>query len=151
MNYFLVKCKFGHVGRNKYLPLLIPVIAENAKEASSQAKKIGGVKKDHKDWCLEYPKQVEFNEYQKAYIDFRNDIYFEKKSRSRIELFTGRLVDEPNYSNINGIKTNKPIIYHKRNRDVIEYKKKREQEYLSTISPYRLRILNSTSKPKGVA
>lgn len=44
MKYYLVKCKFVHVGRNKYLPLSIPIAAISVKEASKKAKYFKGVK-----------------------------------------------------------------------------------------------------------
>lgn len=138
MKYFLVKCKFGHVGRDKYLPLNIPVCASSIKEASKNAKSFRGVKKDHKDWCLEEPTVISFERYQQEKENFRNDIYFEKKTRSRLNQFKDRLVDEPNYSRINGIKTNR--IQHKKVRDieVVHFKMRKQNTIIeSFIQEYR--------------
>lgn len=84
MKYYLVKCKFGHVGRDKYLPLNIPVIANSLKEASRKAKTFRGVKKDHKDWCLEGPIEISYEEFIYENMIFYNDNYFENKIRSRV-------------------------------------------------------------------
>lgn len=122
MKYYLGKCKFGHVGRDKYLPLNIPVNASSIKEASKIAKSFRGVKKDHKDWCLEEPLEISYERYQQEIEKLRNDIYFEKKTRSRLIQFKGRLVDEPNYSRINGIKTNRKQYKKVRDIEVVHYK-----------------------------
>jgi hypothetical protein len=49
MKFYLIECKHGHVGRDKYLPLVIPIYAQNIDEAISIARIKPGVKKDHKD------------------------------------------------------------------------------------------------------
>lgn len=133
MNYYLVKCKFGHVGRDKYLPLNVPIVAESVKKASERAKQVGGVKRDHKDWCLESPIQIEYEDYLDAFTAFRNDIYFEKHSRSRLHLFENRLVDEIQYTRHDKIKTNKKIYQKHRDRDVINFKVKKEKLSLTSL------------------
>lgn len=138
MSYYLVNCKFGHVGRNKYLPLEIPIIASSVKEASVIAKKCRGVKKNHKDWCLEVPKEVSYDTYKIAFEVYHNDVYFEKHSRSRLELFEERLVDEPNYTIYRDRKTNRIIHIKKRNLETIKYKKMKEYLYYeSRLSNYQ--------------
>ena len=122
MKHYLVKCKFGHVGRHQYLPIAIPIVASSVKEASKRAKRVGGVKKDHKDWCIEGPTEVTVDVFIRAMVDFENDIYFESKSRSRLELFEDRLIAEPNYFRLNGIKTNKKNYHKPRNKDVVKFK-----------------------------
>lgn len=130
MYYYLVKCKFGHVGRNKYLPLEIPILANSMKEASLIAKKARGVKKNHKDWCLELPKVVSYEEYKNALERYRKDIYFEKHTRSRIELFEERLENEPNYSNHRDKKTNKKNHLKHRDKNTIQYKRNKQCLYV---------------------
>jgi len=127
MKYYLVKCKFGHVGRTNYLPLVIPVVAQSIKEASEKAKNKGGVKRDHKDWCLERPTEVTREVYRQAKYKFKNDIYFESHSRQRLEIFKVRLVKEKNYTRINGIKTNKKRYIQKRNKNIINFKRKKQE------------------------
>jgi len=133
MNYYSVKCKFGHVGRDKYLPLLVPVFAVNKKNASHKARQKRGIKKDHKDWCLEEPIEISFEEFQKVSSDFHSDIYFEKHSRQRLYLFKDRLKDEPHYLRMNDIKTNKKM--YQKNRDVenIKFKIKKTNTYIKSL------------------
>jgi hypothetical protein len=128
--YYVVTCKFGHVGRDKYLPLDVPIKAFNKKEASEKAKKLGGVKRDHPDWCLKEPQEITQEEYDALRIILTSDPYWNKKTRQNIALFKDRLVDEPNYTNIRGVKTNtvsfkKPTtaeikMFHKKKRKIIE-------------------------------
>ncbi|MDY0214415.1 MAG: hypothetical protein RBS24_02690 [Bacilli bacterium] len=128
--YYVVTCKFGHVGRDKYLPLDVPIKAFNKKEASEKAKKLGGVKRDHPDWCLKEPQEITREEYDALRIILTTDPYWNKKTRQNIALFKDRLVDEPNYTNIRGVKTNtvsfkKPTtaeikMFHKKKRKIIE-------------------------------
>lgn len=128
--YYVVTCKFGHVGRDKYLPLDVPIKAFNKKEASEKAKKLGGVKRDHPDWCLKEPQEITREEYDALRIILTSDPYWNKKTRQNIALFKDRLVDEPNYTNIRGVKTNtvsfkKPTtaeikMFHKKKRKIIE-------------------------------
>jgi hypothetical protein len=134
MKYYVVLCKFGHVGRNKYLPLNIPVIAVSKKEASLKAKSFRGIKKNHKDWCLEEPKEVTFEFYQKERIIFKNDIYFQKKTRSRLSLFSDRLVDEKSYIRINDIKTNTKTYIKTKDVHLIEFKLKKLKVVMDALS-----------------
>jgi hypothetical protein len=132
MKYYLVKCKFGHVGRNHYLPLDVPVKAHSPKEVSEHARNVAGVKRNHKDWCLQEPIEINQDIYEKAYIAFKSDIYFEKKTRSRINLFQDRLVEESTYTRINGNKTNKITYKKKRNMEVITFKRKKQKVILNS-------------------
>ncbi len=106
MKHYLVRCKHGHVGRNKYLPLIIPVMAHNSREAALKARLRKGVKRNHKDWCLEIPKEVSKADYDCALQIYWSDPYWENKTRRNLSEFSDRLVDEPNYSSKNGLKTN---------------------------------------------
>jgi hypothetical protein len=114
LNYYLVLCKHGHVGRNKYLPIAIPVKANSLKEAAQLAKTRGGVKRHHIDWCLDKPKLINENEYQTALYYYNNDLYWNKITRSKLHLFEDRLVEEVNYSRINKRKSNKKIFIKKK-------------------------------------
>lgn len=125
MKYYLVKCKFGHVGRHKFLPLDVPVKAKSLKDAANNVKNCRGIKRNHKDWCLEVPKEVTYENYIEAIYIFKNDIYFEKKTRSRIKLFNDRVLDEPNYIRKNGIKGNCHLNLKTRDKEVIKYKNKK--------------------------
>lgn len=141
MKYYLVTCKFGHVGRDKYLPLDIPVIADSIKEASFYAKNKGGVKKDHKDWCLRGPIEVSKEMFDNALLSFNNDVYFEKHSRQRLYLFEDRLVDEKNYTRINNSKTNTKIYKKKRSKSVVEFKRKKQLEIIKILMKEQVYVL----------
>ena len=51
-NYYLVLTKCGHVGRDKFMPIWFPIIAEDGREAARIARDIPRVKHDHKDAIL---------------------------------------------------------------------------------------------------
>lgn len=125
--YYLITCKFGHVGRDKYLPLVVAVRARSAKEASNFARNIGGVKKDHKDWCLEEPREVDEATYNAAFAAFTNDPYWDKKTRANLKHFRDRLVDEPNYTRHRGIKTNTVTFKKPTSNQIKRYHRKRSK------------------------
>lgn len=85
---------------------LIPIRATSKKEASAKAKKTGGVKRDHPDWCLKGPTEITKEEYNELKAKLVNDPYWNKKTRQNTALFADKLIDEPNYTNRRGIKTN---------------------------------------------
>lgn len=84
MEHYLVKAKFGHVGRNNYIVKTIPVYAENGKEAAYKVRWMGRVKHNHKDAIIEV-KKCTLEEYleQKEIND--NDPYFTVHSRQEQE------------------------------------------------------------------
>lgn len=97
MRYFLFKCKFGHVGRDKYMAIDVPIAASDMGAAVKKARKTGGVKRDHKNWCLSIPLEINESEYKKKLDEFVHDPFFEKRTRSRRNtVFADRLIDEPN-------------------------------------------------------
>lgn len=61
-NYFAVKCKCGHVGRNYYILITFPVIAENKKEAARIARSIPRCKHHHKD-CIREVVEITYEEF----------------------------------------------------------------------------------------
>lgn len=134
MAYFLVKCKFGHVGRNMFLPMYVPVEASDSKEASRIAWLHPGVKKQHKDWCLEVPEEIDYHRYVDELTKYRQDIYWQKKTRSRLNLFKERLVKEMNYTRIRDVKTNKKLV-NKAKAQPGGYKLKRYKEYIGSLEP----------------
>ena len=50
--YYIVKAKCGHVGRDKYMPIDFPIMAESKTEAAAIIRKKARVKKNHKDAIL---------------------------------------------------------------------------------------------------
>ncbi|MGB4310913.1 MAG: hypothetical protein WBJ28_03775 [Bacilli bacterium] len=141
--YYVVTCKFGHVGRDKYLPLDLPIRATSKKEASAKAKKTGGVKRDHPDWCLKGPTEITKEEYNELKAKLVNDPYWNKKTRQNTALFADKLIDEPNYTNRRGIKTNtvtfkKPTtaeikMFHQKKRKIRD---KEIQEFYDEANDY---------------
>lgn len=107
MRYYLIKVKMGHVGRSKYLPMTLPIKAQDMDEAINRAKNHGGVKRNHKDWCLESPVEITFEEYKVEQSKTYSDQYWNNKTRARLQLFEERLEDEPNYHQWNDIKSNR--------------------------------------------
>ncbi len=136
MKYYLVKCKFGHVGRDKYLPLNVPIEAKSIKEASLKAKAIRGIKRHHKNWCLEKPKEISYDKYLIALEKFKNDRYFECKTRSRTELFEDRLLDEETYIRVDKIKTNHKKFRNKKIRNIesVKFKQKKLQIMIDSLN-----------------
>lgn len=62
MNYYRVKAKCGHVGRNNYIPKTFYIKSEDGKEAASKVRKIPRVKHDKKFAVLE-TKKITKEEY----------------------------------------------------------------------------------------
>ena len=91
------------------------------------------MKRDHKDWCLDGPREVVHAEYQQALCTYKNDVYFEKHSRSRVYLFRDRVKPELHYTRLNGLKTNK-IIYKKiKEKDTINFHRRKEEVILTSL------------------
>jgi hypothetical protein len=126
MKFYLIECKHGHVGRDKYLPLVIPVHADSVDQAIGIAKLKPGVKKDHKDWCLKKPLEVDAATYEKAKEAYFGHRYFKKRTRQNLDLFKGELVKEPNYTIRDKIKTNTKTYFKK--KDLSKFKAKRIKE-----------------------
>jgi hypothetical protein len=122
MKYFLVKVKMGHVGRDKYLPMNLPIRARDMKEAVLKARQHGGVKRNHKDWCLGKPKEILYEEYQQKKSRTYGDEYWQGETRTRLYLFEDRLEDEVNYRRENGIKTNIRKYIKTKDKAAIKYK-----------------------------
>ena len=100
MAYYLVLCKAGHLGRNKYMPIWYPVEAEDGKEAAKIARKIPRVKHDHKDAILACVK-TNYEEYCKQAEENKHDPYLCCKSRHEqnqiMPLIKDRILAEPHY------------------------------------------------------
>ena len=62
MEHFLVKAKFGHVGKKKYVIKTIAVCADNGKEAAYKVRWMSRVKHHRKD-AIDDVKKCTFKEY----------------------------------------------------------------------------------------
>lgn len=131
--YYVVTCKFGHVGRDKYLPLSVPIKAVSKKEASAKARRMGGVKRDHPDWCLAGPTEISKDEFIELEAKLIQDPYWDKKTRQNTALFSDRLVNEPNYTNHRGIKTNTVSFKKPTSAEVRSYRRRRQEIRLEEL------------------
>lgn len=116
MNYYLVLCKCGHVGRQYYMPIWFPIIADDGRQAAAIAREIPRVKHDHKDailCCVKtdydgFLEQIEIN---------NNDPYLMCRSKHEqdliMPLIAHRLVLDPHYERGDKPKylKNKPNLY----------------------------------------
>ena len=62
MKYYIVTTKCGHVGKNNYILIDFPVIAEDGKEAAKIAREIPRVKHHHKD-AIRKVEEVSYERY----------------------------------------------------------------------------------------
>lgn len=123
----------GHVGRSKYLPMTLPIKAQDMDEAIIRAKNHGGVKRDHKDWCLESPVEITFEEYKVEQSKTYSDQYWNNKTRARLQLFEDRLEDEPNYHQWNDIKSNRNEYIKIRDESVKIFKLKKMRVIMESL------------------
>ena len=135
MKFYLVTCKHGHVGRDKYLPLAIPIRAESMEKAIEIAKNKPGVKKDHPDWCLSKPRILSAEEYTEAKKTYHGHRYFQRRTRQNLHLFQDELVMEPNFTIHNKIKTNTKVWTKK--EDLSKYKTKRIKEFNQSYTKHQ--------------
>ncbi len=72
--YFAVVCKCGHVGRNNYILIAFPVIANSKKEAARIARSIPRCKHHHKD-CIRDVTEVSYENFIKLKHENNRDPY----------------------------------------------------------------------------
>lgn len=120
MKYYLFKVKMGHVGTNYYLPMSIAITGKDIKHAVSNARNHPGVKRDHKDWCLEIPKEITKEEHNLIRTAVWLDPYWNKETRKNVKDFRTRLVQE-----VKDVK--------KRNKEIKKYNRntKYKEDYLN--------------------
>ena len=94
-NYYKVKCKCGHVGRDKYIPIDFAIIALSGKEAALIARNIPRCKHHHKDCVLDVTK-ISYEEYRAIQINNKNDPYLNCKCIQEQRQFdiSNRIVSE---------------------------------------------------------
>ena len=78
-NTYAVTVKLGHVGKNKYIVKVLPIIANNAKEAAKIARVTPRVKHHAKDAILDVNK-IEETMYIELEENYNNDPYFSCKN-----------------------------------------------------------------------
>jgi hypothetical protein len=87
--YFLVCCKCGHVGRNRYIPLVYPIRADSAREAAARGRQRPGVKHHHPDAIL-WVSEATSEEYYETAVSLKKDLYWEG-ARGNLGFLSDRL------------------------------------------------------------
>ncbi len=80
MKHYAVTAQFGHVGRGKFLPKTIAILAENGEEAAEKVRWMPRAKHHRKDAIVDV-KKISEEEYQKLKEENRNDPYFKVSSK----------------------------------------------------------------------
>ena len=98
--HYIVVAKGGHVGRQYYMPMYLPIRASSKKQASDKARIFPRVKKDQKDVILDvYP--VSEKAFYQQVEDNDKDPYYQVHSKHEqneyFELIKDRLVKDPYY------------------------------------------------------
>lgn len=84
-SYYAVVCKFGHVGKSKYVEKAIAIKAESGVEAAKKGRTTPRVKHDHKDAIIDVINITE-TEYYDLLEQNRTDTYFQAKSKQEQRL-----------------------------------------------------------------
>ena len=92
MKHYAVTAQFGHVGRGKYLPKTIAILAESGEEAAEKVRWMPRVKHHRKDAILDVRKITE-EEYQELKEENRNDPYFKVSSKQEQEELCSGLME----------------------------------------------------------
>lgn len=79
IQYYIVRTKCGHVGRNNYILIDFPIEASSKKEAASIARKLPRVKHHHKDAIIEV-REVDQQEFIDQKKELRKNQYIKSKS-----------------------------------------------------------------------
>ena len=97
--YYSVKCKWGHVGANRfYIPIEFGVIATSKKEAAEKGRWIPRCKHHHKD-CILDVKEITRSDFIMLNEKNRHDPYLQCRSIQDQRKFdlSNRLVPEPQW------------------------------------------------------
>ena len=134
--YYKVTAKGGHVGKDYYIKLKIPIFASSAREAAKKARGWPRVKHDHKDAIIKV-EEISKETYFKLKEKNKNDPYLKAESiqdQNRIPNFNERLIPDPNY--IENEKNDK----QKRKQKVIH--KMRKLHDINKLSSKEIRNVN---------
>ncbi len=85
--YYIVGTKCGHVGRNKWIEINIPIIADSGKEAAFKARMTPRVKHHKKDAIL-FVKEISGVEYLECLKEYHKDPYVKCRSIQDQRLIT---------------------------------------------------------------
>lgn len=130
MKNYLVEVKVGHVGKSNFIRMILPIKAENPIKAIQLAKNHGGVKRNHKDWCLSQPIEVSNEEFQVQKSKTYNDPYWLGRTTQQLGIFVSRLEKEKNFSNFREKRTNTKRFFKEKNESNSWYQIKKTKEIL---------------------
>ena len=86
--YYIVKTKCGHVGRNNWVEIDLPIMADNGKEAALKARLTPRVKHHRKDAIISV-KSVSKVEYCECLKVYREDPYTKCKNNQDQRMIDG--------------------------------------------------------------
>ena len=92
MKYYIVTTKCGHVGKNNYILIDFPVIAEDGKEAAKIAREIPRVKHHHKD-AIRKVEEVSYERFLLLCKFNNHDDYLKSNSKQEQLLYCEDIKD----------------------------------------------------------
>lgn len=115
--YFIVRCKCGHVGKNKYILIDFPVCAYSGSEAAFKVRYMPRVK-HNKKYAIVSVTKVSFKEYiiQREIND--NDPYLKSHSKQEQNLKCTNLYKRINYRTDNSKIKSKEEIKEERDKKI---------------------------------
>lgn len=103
-HYYAVTAQFGHVGRGKYLPKTIAIMAETGEEAAEKVRWMPRVK-HHRKYAIMNVKKITKDEYLELKQENKNDPYFKARSdKEQKELCPNLREQIVSYSNAKTVK-----------------------------------------------
>ena len=87
MKYYIVKTKCGHVGKNKYIIIDFPVVAEDGKDAAKKARNFPRVKHHQKDAIINVS-EVSYEDYIDCIERNNEDEYLKCSNRQEQNLIS---------------------------------------------------------------
>ena len=129
--YYVVKAKCGHVGISYYIPIEFSIKASSKTEAAKKARELPRVKHHHKDAILSV-KEVSYEEFVSVYNTNHNDPYLLCKNIQE----QNKVYDEIKYRLLVDNCNEKRNRRSKERKDIIDFKRKKEQLYLKDLLKY---------------
>lgn len=126
MKYYKVITKCGHVGRKSYIPITFAINAESGKEASKVARNLPRVKHNRR-FAIISCEEIMHDEYLEIKRINNNDPYLNCKNiqqQNLIDLSDRICVDD---------EFRIPLYSKEERKHRVEFKKKKEREYLKSM------------------
>lgn len=99
-SHYMVVAKGGHVGRDNFMPMYIPVKALNKKEASDRVRVMPRVKKHHKDVILSVfaiSKQTFYKQLENNAKDPYYQVHSKQEQNKVFDQIKDRLISDPHF------------------------------------------------------